>query len=216
MIYVHGDVELNKVNATIVNGGSATRIFSETHGTGSTSASGVAWNIANGASSSSASKWFGSIYGPFGSIKIGSGTGSSNLTGALWSGTQVNIQSGVTLNFAPSTNSLQYYPPDITGKNNNPIGSYLTSLSKNFGNVTDSAKTIFIIQSDSVWIEVIAKQGQFGALLSLLQTAPYGLTDIIDNGPGSMAITGKFKISKLTKLDSLPYLICLLSNSYCR
>src|SRR6185503_12402838 len=34
-------------------------------------------------------------------INVGSGNGNADLTGALWSRTQVNIQSGVTLNYAP-------------------------------------------------------------------------------------------------------------------
>jgi hypothetical protein len=65
IIYVHGDVDLNKVNATMINGGSASRIFAETHGTGSTNPDPtVAWNIANGASGNSASKWLGVGLGP--------------------------------------------------------------------------------------------------------------------------------------------------------
>jgi hypothetical protein len=101
-IYVYGDVNLNKCAATMVNGGSATRIYSETHGTGLSSADGTcSWNIANGSPSGPASKWLGSVWAPYAAIYIGSGSGSSNITGTLWSGTQVNIQSNVTLNFAP-------------------------------------------------------------------------------------------------------------------
>ncbi|PWT78808.1 MAG: hypothetical protein C5B59_01055, partial [Bacteroidetes bacterium] len=102
LIYVYGDVNLNKVNASIVNGGDPTRIYSETHGTGSSSSNGyTAWNIANGSSGNGASKWLGSVWAPYGAINVGSGTGSTNLTGALWSAVQVNLQSGVTLNFSP-------------------------------------------------------------------------------------------------------------------
>jgi Subtilase family/IPT/TIG domain len=43
----------------------------------------------------------GTVYAPYAAVNIGSGTGSSNITGALWSGTQVNIQSGVEIMFAP-------------------------------------------------------------------------------------------------------------------
>jgi len=100
-IYIEGDVELNKVQASIINGGSASRIYAETHGTGSTSAGGtIAWNMANGSSGQN-SKWLGSVWAPYASINIGSGTGSSNITGTLWSGTQVNIQSGVAIIYAP-------------------------------------------------------------------------------------------------------------------
>jgi hypothetical protein len=100
-IYVYGDVDLNKVMASINNGGSESRIYSETHGTGSTCSDGpIAWNIANG-SSGQPFKWVGSVWAPFAAINIGSGTGSSSIKGALWSGTQVNIQSNNTITFAP-------------------------------------------------------------------------------------------------------------------
>ncbi|HYM95300.1 MAG TPA: hypothetical protein VET23_14270, partial [Chitinophagaceae bacterium] len=100
-IYVWGDVDLNKVKTSILNGGNETRIYLETHGSGSTSSNGtVAFNIANG-SAGQASKWVGSVWAPYAAINIGSGTGSTNLTGALWSGTQVNLQSGISMIFAP-------------------------------------------------------------------------------------------------------------------
>ena len=92
---------MNKVQASLANGGSATRIYTEIHGKGLTSSNGsTAFNMANGSAGQN-SKWLGSIWAPYGSINIGSGTGSSNLTGALWSGTQVNLQSGVQVIYAP-------------------------------------------------------------------------------------------------------------------
>ena len=56
--------------------------------------------IANG-SSGGGTKWLGTVWAPNAGIHIGSGTGSSNLTGALYSSTRVVIQSGVTLTHAP-------------------------------------------------------------------------------------------------------------------
>lgn len=101
VIYIHGDVDLNKVKASMVNGGSATRIFCEIHGSGSTFSGGkTAFNIANG-SSGQASKWLGTIWVPFAAINIGSGTGSTDFTGAMWSGTQINIQGGGDIIHAP-------------------------------------------------------------------------------------------------------------------
>ena len=102
-IYVHDDVDLGKVRASIKNDGGtgASRIYLETHGKG-TASNPVAFNIANG-SAGSASKWVGSVWAPYAAINIGSGTGSTDITGALWSGTQVNIQSGVSMIFAPFT-----------------------------------------------------------------------------------------------------------------
>lgn len=117
-IYVWGDVDLGKVKASII-GGNPTRIYFEIHGKGTTSASGkVAFNIANG-SSGSASKWLGAVWAPFAAINVGSGTGSTDITGALWSGTQVNIQSGVTMNLycnPPTVNAGPDKPLDFSTK----------------------------------------------------------------------------------------------------
>ena len=298
IIYIHGDANLCKVSASMTNGGSATRIFTEVHGngTGDDDDPTASFRIANGSSSNSATKWLGTVWAPYAAINIGSGTGNCSITGALWSGTQVNIQSGVSIIYAPfllcstpnakagndksitcdiptvtldgssttagaqyswtsvggtgvfvsgantatpvvsaagkyvlqvSVNGgcsatdtvvvtdipcvIPYYPPPANGKVGNLIGAELNSLYLNFGLVTDSAKTIFILKGDSVMIDVISRQGQFAALLSLLQTSDYGITDLIDNGPNSGIITGKYPIANLRKLDSLPILI-----DYCR
>ncbi|HET7118358.1 MAG TPA: hypothetical protein VFI29_17815, partial [Hanamia sp.] len=297
-IYIYGDVDLNKVNASTINGGDATRIYSETHGNGSTSSIGnFSWNINNGSSGNgSPTKWLGTVWAPFGGINIGSGSGKCYYTGALYSGSQVNIQNNVTLNFAPftlcsapnanagsdkildcetstvqldgtaSSSGMQYswvainnghivsgettltptvdavgnyvltvtdpsggcsstdtasvtfnncitpyYPPPEGGKIRNLIGAELNSLAENFGSISDTAKNIFIIKHDSVMIEVISLQGQYQTLLSLLQTAPYGMTDLINNGPNTLIISGKYPINNLLKLDSLGDLI-----DYCR
>ena len=99
---------------------------------------------------------------------------------------------------------LPYYPPPTGGKTFNLIGSELNSLYLNFGNVFDTAKTIFIIDQGTVQIEVISRQGQYQNLLSLLQTPAYGITNLVDNGPNSLIITGTYPIVNLKKLDSLP------------
>ena len=95
-IFVQDDVDLDKVTSSLKNGGSASRIFLEVHGNGSTnSIKSFSFIIANGASHSSS--WLGTVWAPYAAINIGSGTGSSILTGALWSATQVKIQSGVNI-----------------------------------------------------------------------------------------------------------------------
>ncbi len=100
-IYIHGDADFGKLNASNSNGGDASRIYAEVHGNGSnTTIPGAAFVIANG-SSGGGSKWLGTVWSPYAAIHIGSGTGSSNLTGALYSSTQVNVQSGVTITHAP-------------------------------------------------------------------------------------------------------------------
>ncbi len=289
-IYVYGDVDLNKVSASMKNGGDATRIYAETHGTGASCSYGkYAWNLGNACGS-----WLGTVWAPYAGINIGSG--QSNLKGAFYSGTKINTGSSVTIYFAPftqcstpvanagsdqilncststvqldgsaSTSDLQYnwttvnnghiasgaatisptvdavgtyvltvtnpnggcvatdtavvtfsncilpyYPPPEGGKIRNLIGAELNSLAENFGFVSDTTQNIFILKHDSVMIEVIALQGQYQTLLSLLQTPPYGMTDLINNGPNTLIISGKYPIKNLLKLDSLPQFI-----DYCR
>ncbi|NNF01629.1 MAG: hypothetical protein HKN22_03005, partial [Bacteroidia bacterium] len=127
LIYIHNDVDLNKVDAILLNGGSASRIYAETHGTGSTSSSGYdAWVMANGGSGkNSNSKWLGTIYAPYGALNIGSGTGSSSLTGAFWSGTQVVVKSGVNLIHAPF---VQCVTPDANAGLDKELTCTITSM----------------------------------------------------------------------------------------
>src|SRR6185437_44079 len=112
-IYVYGDVDLNKVNASTKNGGDASRIYTETHGDGSTCSFGkFSWNINNGSSGNGAqSKWIGTVWAPFAGINIGSGSGKSYYTGALFSGSEINIQNNVTIYYAPFTESATCSTP---------------------------------------------------------------------------------------------------------
>jgi len=291
-IYVHGDVDLSKVNVEILGSGDASRIFMEVHGTGATSPTGTyAWMMTNGASGNNQSTWSGTVWAPYGGINVGSGSSPSKINGALWSGTQVVLDNGVSVTHVmlagcgiPNANAgadaaidcnnpttqlhgssttpgaqlswsmvsgsftstlanpvvsaggkyvlsatnpscgstgsdtvivtqtpciLPYYPPSTQGKVNTKIGSELTSLSVNFGQVSDSAKAIFILKSDTVLIDIIAIQGQYQSLKTLLINS-YGLKDTISNGPGSLIITGWFPIA------NLPILNTLSSVNYCR
>ncbi|MBK7650456.1 MAG: hypothetical protein IPJ20_06455 [Flammeovirgaceae bacterium] len=61
-IYVHENVSLGKLGVTTINGGSASRIFTEVHGTGLGSSK-YAFDITNG-STSSKSKWLGTVWAP--------------------------------------------------------------------------------------------------------------------------------------------------------
>lgn len=294
-IYVHGDVDLNISNVDIINGGDASRIYAETHGTGNSCRLGnYAWTMTNYFSQNRCSEWFGTIWAPYGGINIGSGSSSSSIKGALLSGTVVNIQCGVKVTYCPFTectppkvnagedveftcpqtqvtlkgscasslaklnwtalegghivsgantlspvvNSrgkyvltatigscsssdtvivnyksciLPFYPPPENGKDGSLIGAELTSLSLYGDSIQDPEQKIFVISGDSVWVEVIAIEGQYQALFALLQTSEYGLTNIIDNGDSQFIISGKIPIENLTKLNSLPLLI-----NYCR
>src|SRR6478735_3852899 len=106
---------------------------------------------------------------------------------------------------------VPYYPPPDGGKTHDLIGSELNALYDNGNTVQDTAQNVFTLLGDSVMIEVIADNGKYGQLLSLLQTPEYGLTDVVNNGANSLIITGKYPVANLLKLDSLPELI-----NYCR
>jgi hypothetical protein len=101
IIRVLGDADFGKLNANMTGNSSASRIFTEVQGNGSTSSiPGYSFVIANG-SSGQGSKWLGTVWTPYAGINIGSGTGSSSFTGALYSATKVVMQSGVSLSYAP-------------------------------------------------------------------------------------------------------------------
>ncbi|MEP7144222.1 MAG: hypothetical protein ABI707_15165, partial [Ferruginibacter sp.] len=101
-IYVHKDADLGKIIVKMVNGGSASRIFTEIHGNGTTCSNRTwSFNIDNGPSENWSSKWLGTVWAPYGAINIGSGYGNSKITGALWSRTQVNIQCGAKIIYEP-------------------------------------------------------------------------------------------------------------------
>ena len=135
-IYVINNADFGKLNASLTNGGSASRIFLETHGNGTgTSINGYSFIIANG-SSGGGSKWQGTVYATNSGINIGSGTGSSNLSGALHSSTQVTIQSGVTLNYFPFIDCI---PPEVRVTSDRPLnflGETTLTDSVNTGGVT--------------------------------------------------------------------------------
>ncbi|MDH5380305.1 MAG: S8 family serine peptidase, partial [Cyclobacteriaceae bacterium] len=373
LIYVHNNAQFGKVNSVILGGGSANRIFTEVHGTGFGTDQ-YAFDIANG-SGNGESKWEGTVWAPYAGINIGSGTGSSSISGALLSGTQVNIQSGVSIFHAPYdfcvppivsagldvnvcaesnaviltaavsggnapysflwsngmttpsitvspdvtttysvtvSNSKQplcnasdsvvvtvnppitvsagidanvcfqdntttltalasggsgsysyewfgdglsigtgasidvtpsvttnyyvvvtdsflpasgmcsatdevlvtyseicpYYKPPENGKTFYLIGAELTSLAF-FYNPQDSMENNFIyhISNDNVLIDIISNEGQTNALLELLRSPQYGLIDEVDNGTGSLIISGYFPIANLLSLNELPELI---------
>jgi hypothetical protein len=274
-IYVHNYVELDKISVSAINGGSASKIFTEVHGTGNGTPK-YAFDIACGSPSGAATRWLGTVWAPNAAINIGSGTGSSQITGALWSGTQVNIQNGVNIVYAPYSEctppnanagpdkALDFVHPTtltgssttagatfswqasnggvitsatniatitvsaagtyiltvtgpsgacttkdtaiVTGKINNLIGSELLSINQNPGS-NNQASPFFTIQNDSIYIDVIVKEGKYSQTLSLLTTPAYGLTKLLSNGASNFIITGLFPIAKLQLLNTLDSLI---------
>jgi hypothetical protein len=110
VLHIHNNATLAKLNVNIINGGDASRIFTEVHGTGLGTGK-YAFDLANGSPGGTKARWAGTAWVPFAAINVGSGTGSSEITGALWSGTQVNIQSGVNIFYSPFGDCS---PPTIT------------------------------------------------------------------------------------------------------
>ena len=214
-IYIDGDADFYKVNAALVNGGSAARIYTEVHGNGSTcSDKSTAFKITSNVLGT-ASKWLGTVWAPNGAINIGPALCKTDITGALWSATRVTIDCNIALVYAPflsqqNTSIFPYYPPPANGKTNELLGPELDALANNPG-IKDTSRNIFIIDNGTVMMGFISRVGKTAQLLSLLQTPEYGLTDLIDNGPNSLIISGRFPIANLEKLNSLDSLI-----NYCR
>jgi len=97
LVYVKNNADFGKLAASLApnKGGSADRISFEIQGTGvGTSVPNYSFIIANG-SSGGGSKWLGSVLTTDAGINIGSGTGSSTLTGTFASQTNISLQSGV-------------------------------------------------------------------------------------------------------------------------
>lgn len=291
-LLIHGDVDLGKMKVNILNGGDASRVFMEVHGTGQSSNTGdIAFQLSPGSvGSGENSQWLGTVWAPNGAIEVGGGSDKALIRGALFSAVRVTLNNNLNIDHIPfefcntpfqisfsaldtvkcskpsivingssalpnvtplwTTNDgliisgdqswnlevgsggtylltvssnfgcievdsvyveeveciKPYYPPPRDGKTYDIIGSELNSL---YSNTTyqDSLQYVFILKSDSVFVEIIALDGQFQTLLNLLRTTPYGLTNEIDNGPNSLIISGLFPIVNLPKLDSLPSLV---------
>ncbi|HUP11877.1 MAG TPA: S8 family serine peptidase [Niastella sp.] len=211
-LFIQDTASVGNINVTLVNGGSAARIYTETQGAG---------NAPNGFNaflmntSGTSANWEGTIWAPYGGITIGQkAAGSANqVRGCLWSATKVTLGFNTAFTYVPLSSSaeprpnsdiLPYYPPPADGKTPTLIGSELTSLFENAATLqTDSI--IYRIFGDSVLIEVIALQGQYANTLSFLQTQ--GLRNVINNGAGSLIITGKFPIANLLSLNARTDLI---------
>ncbi|NNK80405.1 MAG: DUF3494 domain-containing protein, partial [Flavobacteriales bacterium] len=97
VIHVHGDMNFGKIRVKIVNGGEASRIYFETHGTGNSQYDGTYSAIINNGNETynTESTFRGRIYAPYGGIFLGKGEGFSYAEGTFWSGTQVCLNPGV-------------------------------------------------------------------------------------------------------------------------
>lgn len=211
-LFIQDSANVGNINVTIINGGNASRIYTEVQGSGNpTDRAAFSMNTYN----STSSNWEGTIWAPNGAIAIGQKvTGTANVVnGCLWSGTKVKIGINTSINFVPPVNSavpypyagiLPYYPPPANGKTSTLIGSELTSLYENSA-VIGNDSIIYRVFGPKVLIEVIALQGKYAATLAFLQAN--GLTDLVNNGPGTLIITGKFPIANLLILNTRTDLI---------
>src|SRR5258708_32806833 len=92
-------------------------------------------------------------------------------------------------------NITPYYPPPLGWKSPNRIGPELTALYNIYllgGTV--ASNDIFRITGTNVLIDITPLPGKSGELLTLLRGIVYGLINEIDNGLGSVVITGEFPI----------------------
>lgn len=282
-LYIYGDVDLDNINVQTINGGDASRIYAEVHGSGGSCwDKRSAWNMGNsyGASCKKETSWKGTIWAPYGAITIGSSAGNATITGALLSGTKVTIGCNIIVNFAPfstcntpnvnagpdtilnvlqtiklvgssTTQNVQFSWQGInggeiisggntstaevslagtyvltattgpgcsatdtvivTGKSDDIIGPELKSLFISNDKNSPLSKSIFLIQNDSVYVEVIAMEEQYNNVLGILQSSEYGMSDFIPNGQSKFIITGKIPIANLLKLNELKDLV-----NFCR
>ncbi len=205
-IFVAGDVDLDKNTSTVTNGGSASRILMEVLGNGTTgSINTFAFTISNGASNTSS--WLGTIWAPYAAINIGSGTGSSSITGSFWSTTQVNIQSGVNINFSPfegwsaDTLIVPGYEPPVIGKSTDLIGPELAALCQTYGTGITPNPAIYRISNGAVLVQVLVKSGYYNTVLNIL-TTKYGMSGLISNGANNLIIIGNIPIDQLCLINS--------------
>lgn len=102
-IYVHGNANLAKIYTNLVNGGSASRIFFESHGNGIGSPTGKdAVTIGNLSTiPSGTGRFYGTIWAPYAAVNIGQGLSACQYQGAIYSATQVSVYSPTTITYAP-------------------------------------------------------------------------------------------------------------------
>ncbi|MEO8762989.1 MAG: S8 family serine peptidase [Ginsengibacter sp.] len=207
-IYIQGDANLGSINVSLLNGGSSSRVYTETHGTGNASNNFTAFTM--NPINASFSNWEGTVYAPNGAIRVGNtNLGSiNNVNGCLWSRKKVYIGINTSLHYFPLSETANpipnilvrpYYPPPADGKINTIIGSELTSIFEHQGTFTQDS-IIYQISGTDIYIEVIALQNQAVATTNFL--VANGLTNIINNGPGSLIISGKFPIANLLLLNA--------------
>jgi hypothetical protein len=214
-IYVHDDVDLGPTEVTVNNAGPdaansfplASRIYTEVHGTGSTSSGGNAFRIKDTAKAAGIfAYWAGTVYATRGSIVFGSASSNDNYTavyGALWSKTKIFLGNNVRFYFIPSsivTSVIDpYYPPTSTGKVYDKIGSELTIVGES-GDASSLSNDIFRFNETNtkILIEVIAISTNNAVLLSYLQSLGF---ELVSSAPDNLVLTGYFPFENLELLN---------------
>lgn len=228
-IYVVGDVDLKNIKVKMSNGGSAARVYTEVHGSGSSN-NGFAFAIDGDPASNQKSNWEGTVWVPGAKLRVGAAItkvifGATVIidtavvvNGCLWSGEMVRIDKSVTINYVPMSTSadpaqtptsdiVPYYPPPADGKVYDVIDASLQSIYENYNPANPPSDTDFVYRSKypgEIFVEVVAKAGQYAILRDQLVAQGYGLRDTITNGDGTLTLTGSFPVQNLYKLNLPP------------
>ena len=104
-VFVVGRVGFGGSDVTIT-GGDHRNFYLETHFSGTPQ---------HAFASGGGTDWKGTIYAPYDSIHIGSGSGPGSVVGRLWSGTHVDLEHGLTVVPAPGVASLAGAAAGILG-----------------------------------------------------------------------------------------------------
>ena len=181
ILQIYGDVNLGRFRSSLINGGSASRIYAETHGDGKAYGYGTyAWVMDNCITGNS--EWLGTVYAPFGGINIGSLTGSSIIEGALWSRAGIKINYGVKVKLASFQSCI---PPNadagddrvISCTNSSTVilhGSSSTPGVKYNWQAIDSG---FIVSRADTATPVVSKAGNY--VLTVTTTSGCKATDTV-------------------------------------
>ena len=101
----------------------------EVDGNGSSCSYGpFAWNLTNGETNGRNSEWFGTVWVPYAGARIGAFTSqaAANFTGALWSGTQVNIVKRVNITHVVFQDCST--PPDVSAGPDKQLSCFLSEV----------------------------------------------------------------------------------------
>jgi hypothetical protein len=207
-IHVHEKADLDKLRSIYTGGGDASQVYLETHGTANNGK--PVFQIKKSPNKTGSTMWSGTVYAPFGGVEISTKSGpEGRFGGAIWSGGRIEIGNNSEIEFVPlkkedDCNCIIPVVDPGNSKSTDIIGLELTGLNQNTGVFSTALPDVFTIEGGFVYIEIIKLQnGQLTNAALLAQLQLLGLTDIIDDGNGSLIISGKFPIANLPQLNTL-------------